>query len=141
MCVVKGLVFTEEGVCVCVCVVVVVLVTGLVFAEEEGCVCVCVCVCVVVVVVLVTGGLSSLQFSRSTLGLKGGPLLQSQKIGGVRWGRGRAQEVETAFQEELQLNSKDSGSLHRVSGPGVEEVSLVLSSCLITSLSFIVSCS
>ena len=107
------------------------------------CVCVCVCVCVVVVVVvLVTGGLSSLQFSRGTLGLKGGHLLQSQKeIGGVRWGRGRVQEVATAFQKELQLNSKYSGSLHRVSSPGVEEVCLVLSSCLITSLSFIVSCS
>ena len=74
----------------------------------------------VVVVVLVTGGSSLLQFSCGTLRLKGGPLLQSQKeIGGVRSGRGRAQEAATAFQKELQLNSKDSGPLHRVSGPGV----------------------
>lgn len=73
-------------------------------------------------VVLVTGVSSSLQFSRGARRLKGGPLLQSQKIGGVRSGRGRAQEVATAFQKELQLNS-------------------MLSSCLITSLSFMLSCS
>lgn len=70
-------------------------------------------------VVLVTGVSSSLQFSRGARRLKGGPLLQSQKeIGGVRSGRGRAQEVATAFQKELQLNSKDSGSLHRVNVGG-----------------------
>ena len=71
-----------------------------------------------VVVVLVTGGSSSLQFSRGARRLKGGPLLQSQEIGGVRSGRGRAQEAATAFQKELQLNSKGSGSLHRVNVGG-----------------------